>query len=155
MLEPILAREDRMDCFIHLLSLLSRNGAEVPISSVHWVLGFNRQMALAEKIGDPIDGAVRNMVINHKAGLPLATFNASYDSGTKIAAMGKQAMHAAAETARTVVGAVAGAMGALFGFSPEDYGSKSLTGHAPESPAAVEADPFREPKYKAWRPQFN
>ena len=155
MLEPILAREDRMDCFIHLLSLLSRNGAEVPISSVHWVLGLNRQMALAEKIGDPIDGAVRNMVINHKAGLPLATFNASYDSGTKIAAMGKQAMHAAAETARTVVGAVAGAMGALFGFSPEDYGSKSLTGHAPESPAAVEADPFREPKYKAWRPQFN
>jgi hypothetical protein len=53
MLEPILARQDRMDCFIHLLSLLSRNGAKVPISSVHWVLGLNRQMALAEKIGDP------------------------------------------------------------------------------------------------------
>ncbi|MCA9780506.1 MAG: hypothetical protein KC800_27470, partial [Candidatus Eremiobacteraeota bacterium] len=78
-LEPILEREDRMDCFIHLLSTLARNGAEVPISSVHWVLGMNRQIALAEKIGDPIDGAVRNMVINHKAGLPLSTFNASYD----------------------------------------------------------------------------
>ena len=79
LIEPILEREDRMDCFIHLLSTLARNGAEVPISSVHWVLGMNRQIALAEKIGDPIDGAVRNMVLNHKAGLPLSTFNASYD----------------------------------------------------------------------------
>jgi hypothetical protein len=79
MLEPILERKDRMDCFIHLLSTLSRSGADVPISSVHWVLGMNRQMALAEKIGDPIDSAVRNMVLNHKAGLPLSTFNASYD----------------------------------------------------------------------------
>lgn len=78
-LEPILEREDRMDCFIHLLSTLSRSGAEVPISSVHWVLGMNRQMALAEKIGDPIDSAVRNMILNHKAGMPLSTFNASYD----------------------------------------------------------------------------
>ena len=51
MLKPILEREDRIDCFIHLLS---RNGAKVPISSVHWVLGLNRQMALAEKIRDPI-----------------------------------------------------------------------------------------------------
>ena len=78
LLEPILEREDRMDCFIHLLSALSRSGADVPISSVHWVLGMNRQIALAEKIGDPIDSAVRNMVLNHKAGLPLSTFNASY-----------------------------------------------------------------------------
>lgn len=78
-LEPLLEREDRMDCFIHLLSTLSRSGAEVPISSVHWVLGVNRQMALAEKIGDPIDSAVRNMVLNHKAGLPLSSFNATYD----------------------------------------------------------------------------
>jgi hypothetical protein len=78
-LEPILEREERMDCFIHLLSTLSRSGADVPISSVHWVLGMNRQMALAEKIGDPIDSAVRNLIINHKAGLPLSTFNASYD----------------------------------------------------------------------------
>jgi hypothetical protein len=79
LLEPILEREDRMDCFIHLLSTLSRNDAQVPISSVHWVLGMNRQIALAEKIGDPIDGAVRNMILNHKAGLSLSTFNASYD----------------------------------------------------------------------------
>jgi hypothetical protein len=99
-----------MDCFIHLLSLLSRNGAKVPISSVHWVLGLNRQIALAEKIGDPIDEAVKKMVANHKAGLPLATFNATYGSGAKIDAMGIQALHAASETARSLVGPVASLM---------------------------------------------
>jgi hypothetical protein len=112
MLKPILAREDRMDCFIHLLSLLSRNGATVPISSVHWVLGLNRQIALAEKIGDPIDDAVKKMVANHKAGLPLATFNATYGTGAKVNAMGQQGFEAASETSRSLVGPVAGWVGA-------------------------------------------
>ena len=109
MLKPILEREDRMDCFIHLLSLLSRNGAKVPISSVHWILGLNRQIALAEKIGDPIDEAVKKMVTNHKAGLPLATFNASY--GSKTEAMVQQAQQAASETSRSLVGPAAGVVG--------------------------------------------
>ncbi len=143
MLEPILAREDRMDCFIHLLSLLSRNGAEVPISSVHWVLGLNRQMALAEKIGDPIDGAVKNMVLNHKAGLPLATFNASYGSGSKFGIMGKQTMHVAGEAARSSVGSVAGSAGTWFGLSAANRDGET----EPDKPA-------REIEYKAWRPKF-
>ena len=150
MLEPILEREDRMDCFIHLLSLLSRNGADVPISSVHWVLGLNRQMALAEKIGDPIDGAVKNMILNHKAGLPLSTFNASYGSGTKLAAMGKQAMHAAGETARSLVGSVAGSVGAWFGLS----GATSVADAVDEPARVAEPKPFKKAKYKAWRPKF-
>lgn len=108
MLKPILAREDRMDCFIHLLSLLSRNGARVPISSVHWILGLNRQMALAEKIGDPIDGAVKNMIMNHKAGLPLATFNAAYGLGPKMTAMGEQALQVAGQATHSLVGSMAG-----------------------------------------------
>lgn len=149
MLKPILEREDRMDCFIHLLSLLSRNGAEVPISSVHWVLGLNRQMALAEKIGDPIDGAVKNMVANHKAGLGLATFNASYGSGTKVAALGRQALHAAGEAARLAAGSVAGSVGAWFGLTyPEPL---ATDGQA----MAVEPKPFIKPKIKAWRPNLS
>lgn len=112
MLKPILEREERMDCFVHLLSLLSRNGANVPISSVHWVLGLNRQIALAEKIGDPIDEAVKNMVANHKAGLGLATFNASYGSGTKTTNMGIQSLHSANEAARSLAGPTAVALGA-------------------------------------------
>lgn len=118
MLKPILEREDRMDCFIHLLSLLSRNGAKVPISSVHWILGLNRQIALAEKIGDPIDEAVKKMVTNHKAGLPLSTFNASYGSG-KSAAMAEQAHHAATETTRSLVGPAAGVVGVGVGNLPK------------------------------------
>lgn len=140
MLEPILAREDRMDCFIHLLSLLSRNGADVPISSVHWVLGINRQMALAEKIGDPIDGAIKNMIANHKAGLPLATFNASYGSGTKLAAMGKQAVDTALNATRSVVGV----LGGWFGLD--------LVG--PTVKAVEEPQVGKVAKYKAWRPNF-
>lgn len=114
MLAPILAREDRMDCFVHLLSLLSRNGAKVPISSVHWILGLNRQIALAEKIGDPIDDAVKKMVANHKAGLPLAAFNATYGSGARVAALGEQAVHVANETARPLLGPAAGSVGVPF-----------------------------------------
>ncbi len=112
MLKPILEREERMDCFVHLLSLLSRNGANVPISSVHWILALNRQMALAEKIGDPIDDAVKKMVANHKAGLGLATFNASYGSGTKSTNMSIQDLQAATETARSLSGPLAVSMGA-------------------------------------------
>ena len=59
-LEPILEREDRMDCFIHLLSKLNRRGANVNIATVHWVLGVNRQMALSEKIEKPINEDVKS-----------------------------------------------------------------------------------------------
>lgn len=106
-LKPILEREDRMDCFIHLLSLLSRNGAQVPISSVHWILGLNRQIALAEKIGHPIEAAVKKMITNHKAGLPLSTFNASYGSG-KTAALAEQSHQTLLETTRPLLGPSAG-----------------------------------------------
>lgn len=150
MLAPILEREDRMDCFIHLLSLLSRNGADVPISSVHWVLGLNRQMALAEKIGDPIDKAVRDMILNHKAGLPLATFNASYGSGTKLTALGKQALRAAGDAARSVVGSVAGSVGTWFGLSAVAPLADTVT----ETVKTEEPKAFKKAKYKAWQPRL-
>ena len=51
------------------------------------------------------------MIANHKAGLPLATFNASYGSDGKSAAMAMQAHHAASNTSRSLVGPVAGAVG--------------------------------------------
>lgn len=78
-LEPILARQDRMDCFIHLLSLVAQKGAEVPISSVHWILGLNRQIALGSKLGQSVQKQVRNMVINHKIGLPLGVYNSLHE----------------------------------------------------------------------------
>ena len=79
-LQDIMKRKDRMDCFIHLLSLISQHGSEVPISAVHWVLGLNRQIALGEKLGQSIHGQVRNMVINHKIGLPLGVYNVAHEA---------------------------------------------------------------------------
>lgn len=141
-LEPILEREDRMDCFIHLLSTLSRNGAEVPLSSVHWVLGLNRQMALREKIGDPIDSDVRNMVINHKAGLPLATYNATRGSGSKLAEIGKSALNTAVNVTRSLTNSVAGVFGLTLFSEPSTFA-------APQEPKEA-----KEAKYRAWRPDF-
>lgn len=75
------------------------------------MLGLNRQMALAEKIGDPIDEAVKKMIANHKAGLPLSTFNASYGTGAKTAALAAQGEHVASETVRSLVGTGAAGLG--------------------------------------------
>lgn len=86
-LEELLKRTDRMDIFIHLLSTVSRKGAKVPLSSVHWVLGVNRQLALGEKIGQPIDKQVRNMVITHKLWLPLGLYNAAHWAKEKSVAL--------------------------------------------------------------------
>jgi hypothetical protein len=83
-IEPILQRKDRMDCFIHLLSLLAQKGAEVPISSVHWILGVNRQIALGTKLNQSVQKQVRNMVINHKIGLPLGVYNTLHEVKEKV-----------------------------------------------------------------------
>jgi hypothetical protein len=77
-MKPLLERTQRMDIFVHLLSLLSQKGADVPISSVHWILGLNRQMALGERLDQPIEKQVRHMVINHKMGMPLALYNTAH-----------------------------------------------------------------------------
>lgn len=77
-MKDILQRKERMDCFIHLLSLISRKGADVPISSVHWVLGLNRQLALGKKLNQSVQGQVRNIVLTHKVGLPLGVYNTAH-----------------------------------------------------------------------------
>lgn len=142
-LEPIMEREDRMDCFIHLLSTLNRSGAEVPLSSVHWVLGINRQMALSEKIGKPIGTDIRNMVLNHKAGLPLATYNAARARAKAAANLGRTSTDVSMKSSMPMTGAVGGWV-AWSGFSaPEDV---------TEAKAAEPAK--KEEMYTAWRPNF-
>lgn len=74
-LEQILEREDAMDTFVHLLSLISRHGGEVPISAVHWIMGIHRQMALGEKIDTPNEAMVRNLGMVRKVGGSLRTYN--------------------------------------------------------------------------------
>ncbi len=83
-LKPVMARPKVMDKFIHLLSLLARNGADVPISTVHWVLAMNRQLVLGEKLDQSIKGQLVGMVANHKLGLPLGVFNTVYAANEKV-----------------------------------------------------------------------
>jgi hypothetical protein len=141
LLGPIMERKDRMDCFIHLLSALSRNGADVPLSSVHWVLGINRQMALSEKIGQPIDKQIRNMVINHKIGLPLGVYNTAHATKETAVWMGK----VAADTAVKVATTIAHTIGGWFGWEPGDD-------QAQQAQAAPKTKP--EVTYPSWRPDF-
>ncbi|MBX3168464.1 MAG: hypothetical protein KF760_13685 [Candidatus Eremiobacteraeota bacterium] len=83
-LKPVMTRPKVMDKFIHLLSLLARNGADVPISTVHWVLAMNRQLVLGEKLDQSIKGQLVGMVVNHKLGLPLGVFNTVYAANEKV-----------------------------------------------------------------------
>lgn len=141
-LAPILKRKDRMDCFIHLLSTLSSNGADVPLSSVHWILGVNRQMALGEKIGKPIDTQVRNMVLNHKVGLPLGVYNTAHASKETVVWMA----NVAADTAVNVTKSLIHLVGGWFGWEPSDDPQQS---ELPKTPPA-------KPKvsYPSWKPDF-
>jgi hypothetical protein len=74
-LEPLLARPDRMDRFIRLLSLPYERGHDVPLSVVHWVLGVNRQLVLAEKAHLATGPKIRNLLLGHAAGLSLEEHN--------------------------------------------------------------------------------
>lgn len=74
-LAPILARSDRMDVFIHLLSLLNRSGHKVPIATVHWVMAMDRQMALGQKIDVPNEPMVRNLVMVSRFGGGFTQYN--------------------------------------------------------------------------------
>ena len=138
---PIMEREDRMDCFIHLLSAISRKGAEVPLSTVHWVLGINRQMALGEKIGKPIDNEIRNIVITHKVKLPLGAYNTAHATKETAVKLGKAAAKAAVSVARSI----ATTIGGWFGWE------KEVEDIFKSEPAQEQP---RKSKYPAWRPDF-
>ncbi len=93
-MKDILHRKERMDCFIHLLSLISRKGADVPISTVHWVLGLNRQLALGKKLDQSVQGQVRNIVLTHKLGLPLGVYNTAHALREKMVGWASSLGHA-------------------------------------------------------------
>ncbi|MDZ4661174.1 MAG: hypothetical protein SGJ18_06090 [Pseudomonadota bacterium] len=82
-LKQIFNRTERMDRFVHLISLLERNGVTVPIAVVHWVLAANRLIILGDKIGIPIEKSFRNLIITRKLGLPLSTYNSGKSTWDK------------------------------------------------------------------------
>lgn len=90
----LIARKERMDIFIHLLSTLNQKGADVPISAVHWVLGLNRQIALGKKLDQSVQTQVRNMVLTHKMGLPLSVYNTAHAIREKVSQWTAAVTHA-------------------------------------------------------------
>ncbi|MBT9585225.1 hypothetical protein IV102_17910 [bacterium] len=70
----------KMDCFIRLLAVISQKGGKVPLSTVHWVLALNRQYVLGEKLKQGIKAQLVGMVLNHKLGLSLKTYNMAHDT---------------------------------------------------------------------------
>ena len=87
-LEPILSRKDMMGRFIHLLSLVAREGGEVPLASVNWILGLNRQISLGKSLGLPVEREVKTMVASHKLGLGLGTANTLNAMGRTLTRVG-------------------------------------------------------------------
>ena len=74
-LTAVIEKPKMMGRFIHLLALLSEKNAEVPISSVHWILGMNRQISLGKRLGTNVEAQVKTMVASHKLGVGLGTAN--------------------------------------------------------------------------------
>ena len=74
-MDKVLEKSDRMDRFVRLTSLLSREGFELPLSTVHWVLAANRAIKLGDKIGVPYEKTFRNIAITQKLGIPLSIYN--------------------------------------------------------------------------------
>lgn len=75
-LKTILASPDRMDVFTKLLGTVSEAGSDIPLPVVHWVLGMNRQVALGEKLGTPIEGKLKLLAGMRKTGGSLEAYNA-------------------------------------------------------------------------------
>lgn len=137
----VMKRIDRMDCFVHLLSTLSLKGADVQLPTIHWVLGINRQLHLGEKLNRPIDQQIKAMVINHKIGLPLATYNAAHGTSQAVVKFGKTAAKVAVDVAKSVAHTVGG----WFGWETDDIFKTDP--HKPEAKVPVE--------YHGWHPNFD
>lgn len=138
-----------MDKFIRLLSLVSEKGAEVPLSTVHWVLALNRQIVLGEKLDQGIKAQVFGMVVNHRLGLPLTVFNT---------------VQAAAQKTTEIAGAVVGGIaGWVTGWFTEETAKAESDGElkilglqgTPQASQLEETSVTVAPKKpeKAWRDQ--
>ncbi len=74
-LKPLLERQDNMDIFVRLISLSSSKGVELPLSSIHWILGVNRLVGLGDRLGLPMREEFRNLIIAEKFGLGFKSAN--------------------------------------------------------------------------------
>jgi hypothetical protein len=76
-------KKDRMDIFVHFLSLLEQSDHDVPLAAVHWVLAANRLIKLGDKVGVNQEQAFEWLVGARKLGVPLTAINAGFASVEK------------------------------------------------------------------------
>lgn len=88
--KKIFQKTDRMDIFVHLLSHISESGFDVPLASIHWVLGANRLIKLGEKIGHSPESSLRWLLGFRKFGLPTAIFNWGEDVADVVERIGNK-----------------------------------------------------------------
>jgi len=62
-LENIYSKKDMMDRFIYLLGASKLAGWDVPLSTVHFVLGMNRVLKLGDVIGYDVRGSLKRVLI--------------------------------------------------------------------------------------------
>jgi hypothetical protein len=92
-LKPVWKCKKKMDMFVHLLSVLASKGADVPLSTIHWVLALNRQLVLGDKLHQSIKAQMVGMVLTHKMGMPLRVFNTVYAVNEKVKQWGASLGH--------------------------------------------------------------
>ncbi len=141
--------QQKMDLFIRLLALVSEKGAEVPLTTVHWILALNRQYVLGEKLDQSIKAQVVGMALSHRVGIGLGTFNTAQ---TALAKAQQIASSVVSGIAGWVTGwftdeaAQTGADGEVAGQTAAIGGLKSLAPVSADSPESQ-----ARPTEKAWR----
>lgn len=61
-LASVIERKEPMDRFVQLIAVHSKKGLELPLPTVHWILGMNRLRTLGNKIGIHPDISIAKMV---------------------------------------------------------------------------------------------
>ncbi len=74
-IKEILAHGERMDIFVHLISMMETQGMSLPLSSIHWILAANRLMILSQRIHHPVDLEMKLYLGSRKVGVPQSVFN--------------------------------------------------------------------------------
>ena len=80
-LRSILNKTERMDIFIHLVSLLTRKSYPISLATVHWVLEANRALILSEKVGGDVYNQIRDLILSRQNGSNLADYNSQFPIG--------------------------------------------------------------------------
>ena len=138
--------KQKIDQFIRLLALVSEKGAEVPLSTVHWILALNRQYVLGDKLDQSIKGEIVGLAVSRRLGLSLRTYNTA-----------NAALEKAHQIASSVVSGIAGWVTGWFtdetakAAAEGELEVQSVAGGPKGLSSLLESEPPDKPAEKPWR----